>query len=76
MPRHISIPNEIHALLDLGAHLIISVSGGKDSQAMTSVLRRHLPHADTRLLFADLGAAEWPQTRGKPHPSGRAGYCV
>lgn len=64
MPRHISIPNEIHALLGLGAHLIISVSGGKDSQAMTSAVRRHLPSVPARLLFADLGAAEWPQTRG------------
>lgn len=64
MPRNPFIPHEIHALLALGAHLVISVSGGKDSQAMASVLRRHLPGVDARLLFADLGSAEWPQTRG------------
>ena len=64
MPPGPYIPNEIHALLALGAKMVISVSGGKDSQSMTSVVRRALPNADTRLLFANLGAAEWPQTPG------------
>lgn len=57
------LTDEIRTLLDMGAALVISVSGGKDSLAMTSALRRAFPSPETHLVFSDLGAAEWPQTR-------------
>lgn len=60
--RSIFRPAEIDRALELGAKLVISVSGGKDSQAMAYALAREFPKADKRLLWADLGDAEWPQT--------------
>lgn len=54
--------------LGRGAVLSVSVSGGKDSQAMLSVLtdrRRALGWpGPAEVVHADLGRAEWPQTPG------------
>lgn len=41
----------------------INVSGGKDSQAMLSFMLREYPKANKFCIFADLGRAEWVQTR-------------
>jgi len=62
----ISIPDQIRAELEAGAHLAISISGGKDSQAMLSALvRAHREHGWKGELFAihaDLGRMEWTET--------------
>lgn len=58
------IPREIEMALDGGGALALSISGGKDSQAMVNALA---PTALARgwnvfCLHMDLGRAEWPQT--------------
>ncbi len=59
-------PTEINAALCDGAALAISISGGKDSQALLSaVLRVRRAHGWTGPVFAihsDLGRAEWTET--------------
>jgi hypothetical protein len=51
-----------------GAALAVSISGGKDSQAMLELLaREHAAQAwpgPVLTVHADLGKAEWPQTPG------------
>jgi 3'-phosphoadenosine 5'-phosphosulfate sulfotransferase (PAPS reductase)/FAD synthetase len=63
----VAIPAEIDCALQDGAALIISVSGGKDSDAMTSLLvglRRVCGWpGPVALVHADLGRAEWSVTR-------------
>lgn len=64
--RLIALPQEVRAALQQGAALVISISGGKDSQALLNVLA----HAHQALgwpgpmiaVHAHLGRAEWPQT--------------
>lgn len=62
------LPPEIDAALKNGAALAISISGGKDSQAMLIALTRlYQPSGWTGPLFAihaHLGRAEWPQSLG------------
>jgi 3'-phosphoadenosine 5'-phosphosulfate sulfotransferase (PAPS reductase)/FAD synthetase len=57
---------QIQHALDNGAALIVSVSGGKDSDAMALVLHRARQHFRWRgrfiLCHADLGRMEWPQS--------------
>ncbi len=64
----IDIPPLITRALTRGAALAISISGGKDSQAMLRLLVTHpdRPHwtGDRFAIHADLGRAEWPQTPG------------
>lgn len=59
---------EIVGALDRGAALVVSISGGKDSQAMAKVLASaHAAHGwsgPIELVHADLGRIEWPQTAG------------
>lgn len=54
------------AALDGGAHLVVSVSGGKDSQAMLARLasyhRAYRRPGPITAVHADLGRAEWSQT--------------
>jgi hypothetical protein len=62
----LNIPADIRTALDDGGQLVISISGGKDSDALCELL---VPLAKTRgwnvsLIHADLGQAEWPQTTG------------
>jgi 3'-phosphoadenosine 5'-phosphosulfate sulfotransferase (PAPS reductase)/FAD synthetase len=61
-PLH--IPLEIEAAMDAGAAMAVSISGGKDGEAMGNAL---VPVALARgwhifALHMDLGRAEWPQT--------------
>lgn len=56
-----SVPDVIHAALDAGAVISISVSGGKDSQAMLNLMNG-FDAPEKRIIHADLGRAEWPQT--------------
>ncbi len=68
MQPRLDIPPLIHDALARGAALAISISGGKDSQAMLRLLATHpdRPHwtGDLFAIHADLGRAEWPQTPG------------
>lgn len=60
------VPTEIHQLLTGGAHLIVSVSGGKDSDCQAIELARlRATHGwPGRLIFmhADVGRMEWRQS--------------
>lgn len=57
------IPDTIKKALDMGAKLAISISGGKDSQAMLNLLVHSFGLADCAFaIHADLGRAEWKQT--------------
>ena len=61
-----SVPAAVQQALDLGAALAVSVSGGKDSDAMLRHLTTlHQSQGWTGQLFAitaDLGRIEWPGT--------------
>ncbi len=68
MTRPIIFPAEIKAALEAGAFLSLSVSGGKDSQAMIAGVmaaqrENHWP-GQVIALHMDLGKAEWPQSLG------------
>lgn len=62
----IHLPEEIESALNDGADLAISVSGGKDSDAMAFILKAlHEERGWTgkiELIHADLGRVEWKQT--------------
>lgn len=56
------VPDEVARLAELvdrGAVFYVSHSGGKDSQAMYALLRRHVPHDQIVVVHADLGEVEW-----------------
>lgn len=63
----VALPDEIREALANGADLVISVSGGKDSDVMTDLLLQMRAFfgwsGSVHLIHADLGRAEWPQTR-------------
>ena len=65
-PTPITVPTEIKGAIREGATIVLSMSGGKDSQAMASAVVRYLEEnqLDNRLLavHADLGRAEWFDT--------------
>ena len=65
-PAQINLPDVIRRALDEGAALAISISGGKDGQAMLSAVAPWFRlNGYTGQLFAihsDLGRAEWSQT--------------
>ncbi|HEX8244771.1 MAG TPA: phosphoadenosine phosphosulfate reductase family protein [Longimicrobium sp.] len=66
--RPLAIPSEVESALELGAALAISISGGKDSQALLNALsalhRERAWPGPVVALHADLGRAEWKQTPG------------
>jgi len=66
MSAQVNLPAPIAAALDEGAALAISISGGKDSQAMAlALVALHRERGWTGDLFcitADLGSIEWPET--------------
>lgn len=49
----------IQTLINRGALFVINHSGGKDSQAMTAVLRAMIPARQLLVVHADLGRVEW-----------------
>jgi 3'-phosphoadenosine 5'-phosphosulfate sulfotransferase (PAPS reductase)/FAD synthetase len=65
-PRVMNPPRAVLEVLEAGGTLVVSISGGKDSQAMLRVLSAW--HASSELpgriiaVHADLGRAEWSQT--------------
>lgn len=56
------IPSVISAEIEVGALFAISHSGGKDSQAMTILLREVIPAEQLVIVHAPLGRVEWPGT--------------
>jgi len=66
IPHNLILSDEIRHALDDDAALIVSVSGGKDSDAMALALHRARQLFDWRgrfiLCHADLGRMEWPQS--------------
>jgi 3'-phosphoadenosine 5'-phosphosulfate sulfotransferase (PAPS reductase)/FAD synthetase len=53
------LPANIQALADRGAMFVINHSGGKDSQAMTLFLQRHIPREQLVIIHADLPGVDW-----------------
>jgi DNA sulfur modification protein DndC len=53
------LPQNIRELVARGATFVINHSGGKDSQAMTSFLRRHIPKEQLVVVHALLPQVEW-----------------
>ena len=56
------MPCECRDLIDRGALVAISSSGGKDSQAMTILLSRVVPPEQLLVFHAPFGEVEWPGT--------------
>lgn len=67
MMRAIVVPTEIEQAMEAGAALAISISGGKDSQAMLAAVVAEYRRRDWRgpllAIHADLQSAEWRQTK-------------
>ncbi len=53
------LPAYIQDLVSRGAVFVINHSGGKDSQAMTAFLRRHIPEDQLVVIHAVLPEVEW-----------------
>ena len=67
MPSRIAdipVPPRCREMIRTGALVAISTSGGKDSQAMTILLSRIVPHGQIVAVHAPLGEVEWPDTIG------------
>lgn len=60
MPATIHFPDEIKKLISDGAIFYVSHSGGKDSQAMYSLIKSVVPDKQIVVVHADLGEVEWP----------------
>ena len=58
----IPVPPECREAVRAGALVAINTSGGKDSQTMTILLSRIVPHAQLVAVHAPLGEVEWPGT--------------
>lgn len=62
----IDVPKEIREQIELGAAIAISISGGKDSQALLKavppVVRKYGCMNQMFAIHAHLGRMEWPQT--------------
>lgn len=63
---NLAIPDEIQNMAAAGAHLLVSISGGKDSDAMTRQVvgwwRQQQFAGSVELLHCDVGRMEWDQT--------------
>ena len=56
------MPPKCRRLIRDGALFAVNHSGGKDSQAMTALLARAVPHDQLVIVHAPLGDVEWPDT--------------
>ena len=61
-PLDITIPSHCRDMIDRGALVAISSSGGKDSQAMTILVSRVVPREQLLIVHAPLGEVEWAGT--------------
>lgn len=59
MTQEIYHPPEIDEFINKGAIFYISHSGGKDSQAMYSLIQKVVPAEQIVVVHADLGEVEW-----------------
>lgn len=55
----LDLPPQVRDLIDRGALFVANHSGGKDSQAMTILLRKVIPARQLLLVHADLPEVEW-----------------
>ena len=55
-----TIGKTIQDLIARNALFVVNHSGGKDSQAMTIYLRRHVPASQLLVIHADLPEVDWP----------------
>lgn len=62
-PVRISPPPECRAMIRRGALVAVNSSGGKDSQCMTILLSRIVPHDQLVVVHAPLRDVDWPGTR-------------
>ena len=58
----ILIPPRCGDMIRTGALVAVNTSGGKDSQAMTILLSRIVPHGQLVAVHAPLGEVEWQGT--------------
>ena len=58
----IAVPSECGDMIRTGALVAVNTSGGKDSQAMTILLSRIVPHGQLVAVNAPLGEVEWHGT--------------
>ena len=58
----IPVPPSCREMIRAGALVVINHSGGKDSQAMTILLSRIVPHDRLLAVHAPLGEVEWDGT--------------
>ena len=58
----LQVPPECRDMIHKGALVSVSVSGGKDSQAMMILLARIVPRDQLVVVHAPLGEVEWPGT--------------
>ena len=58
----IPVPPRCREMIRAGGLVAVSHSGGKDSQAMTILLSRIIPHNRLVAVHAPLGEVEWPGT--------------
>ena len=58
----VPLPPECREMIRRGALVSISTSGGKDSQAMTILLARIVPHDQLVAVHAPLTEVDWPGT--------------
>src|SRR5260221_5706037 len=76
----VPIRSEIRAALEAQSPVVISLSGGKDSDAMLYCLDHLLrtkfnyPGQAVRLLHCHLGRTEWPQTLAHVQSRARATF--
>ena len=56
------VPPECRDMIRRGALVAVNSSGGKDSQAMTILLARIVPHDQLAVVHAPLRVVEWPGT--------------
>ena len=59
---NVRIPPECRDMIRRGALVAINSSGRKDSQAMTILLTRIVPHDQLVVVHAPLRVVEWPGT--------------
>ena len=60
LARYAGDQRDVRTLLDAGAHVVASTSGGKDSQAMLITLAGMMDPSRIVAVTADLGEMEWP----------------
>lgn len=61
-PKTLTVPAEIQDAIDKGALVVVSHSGGKDSQAMAALVRGVVPVEQIVVIHAELPGVDWEGT--------------